>query len=148
MRFKVELFWGKLGPNCPFVWKGDFLRKLTNATIVYLLHPIMLQILKKVLSVGQIMSYKVLQFWVKLNTNYQFTLKEVFFFFFFFFEKLTDADFVHFMYPIKILQCLEKIIKVNHKIQGCIIFGQIGLGYFLGENWLSLLLSICCAPSY
>ena len=57
----------------------------------------MLQILKKVLSVGQIMRYKVLQFWVKLDTNYRFTLKGDFFFV----EKLTDVDFAYFMYPIK-----------------------------------------------
>ena len=83
---------------------------MTNATIVYLLCPIMQQILKKVLSVF------------------------FFFFFVFFFEKLTDVNFVYFMYPVKILQCLEKIMKVVHKIQSCIIFGQIGLGYFFWEN--------------
>ena len=51
-----------------------------------------------------------------------------------FFEKLTDVNFVHFMYPILIVQCLKKSIKVDHKIQGCNFFGQVGLGHFLGEN--------------
>ena len=27
----------------------------------------------------------------------------------------------------------KKIIKVDHKMQGCIIFGQIGLGHFFGK---------------
>ena len=58
--------------------KGIFLRKLTNTTTVYLLCPIILQNLKKVISVGQIMRYKVLQFWVKLGTNYRLPLKEFF----------------------------------------------------------------------
>ena len=44
------------------------------------------------------------------------------------FEKLTDVNFVYFIYPIIILQCLKNIIKVDQKIQGWIIFGQIGLG--------------------
>ena len=56
-----------------------FLRKLTNAIFVYLLCPIMLQSLKKGLSVGQIRRYKVFHFWKKLNTNYRFTLKGDFF---------------------------------------------------------------------
>ena len=55
------------------------LRKLTNAIFVYLLCPIMLQSLKKGLSVGQIRRYKVFHFWKKLNTNYRFTLKGDFF---------------------------------------------------------------------
>ena len=42
----------------------------------------------------------------------------------------------------------KKIIKVDHIIQGCIICGQIGLGYLWGKNWLSLLLSICYALSH
>ena len=44
-----------LDPNCPFAWKEDFLGKLTTTAIVYLLCPIMLQYLKKILNVGQIM---------------------------------------------------------------------------------------------
>ena len=132
-----------MSPNCPSAWKGDFLRKLTNATIAYLLCTIMLQSLKKVLSVGQIMRYKVLQFWAKLDTNYWFTLKEEFFL-----KKLTDVNFVYFMNLPNYYNVWKNIIKVDHKIEGCVIFGQIGLGYFFGENWLSLLLSICSAPSY
>ena len=65
--------------NLPLAWKVDFLRKLTNTTTVYLLCPIILESLKKVLSVGQITRYKVLQFWAKLGTNYRFTLKGDFF---------------------------------------------------------------------
>ena len=53
-----------------------------------------------------------------------------------FLEKLTVVNFVYFLYPIIILQCLKKIIKVNQKIQGWLIFGQIGFGHFGGENWL------------
>ena len=64
-----------MGPNYPFAWKRDFLWKLTNATHVYLLFPIMLQSRKNVYSVGEIMRYKVLQFWTKLDTNYRLTLK-------------------------------------------------------------------------
>ena len=36
----------KLGSNSPFAWKGDFLGKLTNTTIVYVLCPIILNISK------------------------------------------------------------------------------------------------------
>ena len=50
--------------------------------------------------------------------------------------------------PPKYYNVQKTVIKVDHKIQGWIIFGQIGLGYLLGENWLLLLLSICCAPRY
>ena len=132
-----------MSPNCPSAWKGDFFRKLTNATIAYLLCTIMLQSLKKVLSVGQIMRYKVLQFWAKLDTNYWFTLKEEFFL-----KKLTDVNFFYFMNLTKYYNVRKNIIKVDHKIEGCVIFGKIDLGYFFGENWLSLLLSICSAPSY
>ena len=49
MRYKVEQFWaklGKIGPNCPFTWKGDILEKLINTT-VYLSCLIMLQCVKK-----------------------------------------------------------------------------------------------------
>ena len=107
-----------------FALKGDFLGKLTNTSIVYLLCPIMLQCLKKILRIWQIMRYNVLQFWAKLDTNYPLMLKGNFL------EKLTDVSFVYLMYPIIILQCLKWIIKVVQKIQGCITFGQIGLGHF------------------
>ena len=56
-----------------------------------LLCPIMLQSLKKALSIGQIMRYKVLRFWDKLDTNYCLHLKGIFF------EKLTAVNFVYFM---------------------------------------------------
>ena len=52
-----------------------------------------------------------------------------------FFKKLT-VIFVYFKYPIAILQRLKKIIKVDHKIQGCIIFEQIGQRHFFWKNWL------------
>ena len=75
---------------------------------------------EKILRVGQIMRYKKF---------YPFTLKEDFL------KKWTDVNFVYFMHPITTLQCFEKKnIKVDHKIQGCIIFGQIGLTYFFWEN--------------
>ena len=67
------------------------------------------------------MRCKVFQFWAKLDTNHQFTPQGDFF------EKWTAVNFVYFMYPIAILQCLKKFIKVDHKIQSCIIFGQIDL---------------------
>ena len=69
---------GQTGPKLSFCKRGFFLEKLTNTTIVYLLCRNMLQCLKKLLSIGQIMRYKVLQFWTKLDTNYPFTLKENF----------------------------------------------------------------------
>ena len=87
---------------------------------------IMLQYLKKFLRVGQIMRYKVLQFWAKSDTNHPFTLKGDFV------EKLTDVNFVYFMYHHNTIM-FKKIIKVDHKIQDCIIFGQIGLGHFFGK---------------
>ena len=49
MRYKFKSFWAKLGPNSPFALKEDFLQKLTNTTILYLLCPVMLQCLKKYL---------------------------------------------------------------------------------------------------
>ena len=36
MRCMVAYFWAKLGPNCPFALKKDFLRKLANVVFVYL----------------------------------------------------------------------------------------------------------------
>ena len=75
MSYKVKQFWCNLDLNCPFAWKGDFLGKLTNAAIVYLLRPVMLQSLKIFLSIGQGMRYKVLQFWDKLGANNRFTFK-------------------------------------------------------------------------
>ena len=70
------------------------------------------------------MRYKVLQFWANLNTNHPFILKRDFF------EKLTDVNCVYFMYSITIRQFQKKIIQMDHKIQGCTIFGQIGPGNF------------------
>ena len=64
-----------LSCNCPFPWKDDFLEKLTITTLVYLLFTIKLQCLKKVLRLGNIMRYKVLQFWAKSDTNHSFTNK-------------------------------------------------------------------------
>ena len=64
----------------------------------------------------QIISYKVLKFWAKLDTNYPFTPKANFF------EKLT-LIFVCFRYPIKIIQCFKTIAKVDYNVQGWIIFG-------------------------
>ena len=75
MRCKVEQFWFKLGPNCPFAWNNYFSGKLTYPTIVYLFYPITLQYFKKVIRVGQIMRDKVLQFWTKSDTNHPFTNK-------------------------------------------------------------------------
>ena len=42
--------------------------------------PLCYKVSKRVLSVLQIMRYKVLQFWAKLDTNYQFILKKGIFF--------------------------------------------------------------------
>ena len=138
MRYKIKLFWGKLGPYCPFAQKGDFLRKLTNENIVYLLCPIMLQILKTFLSTGHITRYKVLQFWLKLDTNYRFTLKGVFFFFF---EKLTDVNFAYFMY-CTLSKCYNvqkkslkwitryKVASFLDKLAQGIFFGKINYRYF------------------
>ena len=64
--------------------------------------PIMLQCLKKVIRVGQIVIYKVFQIWAKLDIDHPFTLKRDFF------EKLTNMNFVYFMLPIIILQFLQK----------------------------------------
>ena len=70
------------------------------------------------------MRYKVLQFWFNLKTNHSFTFKGNSF------EKFTDVNFVYFMCAITILHCLKEIIKVDPKIENCIIFGQTGLVYF------------------
>ena len=56
---------------------------------------------QKNLRVGLIKKYKMLLFGAKLDTNYPFALAGDFF------EKLTDVNFVYFMYPIAILQCLN-----------------------------------------
>ena len=65
---------GQNGPRLSFCLKMDFLKKLTN-TSVYLFCPIMLQCLKKILPVEQIMRYKVPQFWTKFGPNCTFPLK-------------------------------------------------------------------------
>ena len=77
----------------------------------------MLQGLKKFPRVGHIMKYKVLQFWTKVDINYRFTLKGIFFFL-----NFTDVNFVYFMYLSKYYNVWKKVIKVDHKIQGSIIF--------------------------
>ena len=56
---------------------------------------------QKNLRVGLIKKYKMLLFGAKLDTNHPFALAGDFF------EKLTDVNFVYFMYPIAILQCLN-----------------------------------------
>ena len=71
---------------------------------------------------------KVLQFWAKLDTNYRFTLKKgIFFWKNILMLILTTSCTLSKYYNVQ-----KKLIKVDHKIQGCIIFGQIGLGYFFG----------------
>lgn len=54
----------------------------------------------------------MLQFWVKMNADHPFITKIDIF------EKLTliDVNFAYFMNPIIVLQCLKRIIKVDHKI--------------------------------
>ena len=44
---EVPSFWAKLGPNCPFVPKGDFFREF-KFTFVDLLCPVILQHFKKI----------------------------------------------------------------------------------------------------
>ena len=133
MSYKVKQFWCNLDLNCPFAWKGDFLGKLTNAAIVYLLRPVMLQSLKIFLSIVQGMRYKVLQFWAQIT---DLLLKGIFlknWLMLILSTSCTQSKY----YNIK-----KKIVNVDRKIQGFIIFAQVGLGYFLGKNCLSLLLSI------
>ena len=55
---------------------------------------------KSNLRVAHIMWYKIFLFEAKLDTNHSFALAGDFF------EKLTDVNFVYFMYSITILQCL------------------------------------------
>ena len=114
----------QIGTKLSFCLKRGFFRKINKCSYCLPIVPIMLQCLKKALRVGQIMRYKVLQFWANLNTNHPFNLKRDFF------EKLTDVNCVYFMYSITIRQFQKKIIQMDHKIQGCIIFGQIGPGNF------------------
>ena len=97
----------KLGPNCPFAIKEIFFEALTNTTIVYILCHIMLQCLQKDFRVRQIMRYKVLQFWTKLNTNHPFSFTGDFF------ERLNYVNYICLMYPIAIPQCFRK----NHYIK-------------------------------
>ena len=47
------------------------------------------------------MRYKILLFGGKLDTNHPFALAGDFF------EKLTDVNFVYFMYPVTTLHCLN-----------------------------------------
>ena len=68
-----------------------------------------------------------LQFWAKLDTNPPFTLKGDFFFKYWLALILSTS-----CTPIP--QFFQKNIEVDHKIQGCIIFGQAFLGYFLGKG--------------
>ena len=67
-----------MGLSCLFAWKNDFLGNLTSTNIVYLFSSIMLQCLKTVLRLDQIVRYKVLHFWTKLNTNHLSTNREDF----------------------------------------------------------------------
>ena len=60
MRYKINSFWLKLDPDSFFAWKGDFMEILTNITIFYLLCPIMLQCLKKILADYEILGVEVL----------------------------------------------------------------------------------------
>ena len=97
---------GRNWSQIAFSFKRGFFGKLTNTTILHLLCPIMLQCLKKeILKVGHVMRYKMLQFWVNLDTDHPFTLKGNFF------EKLIDVNFVYFIYPIITLKCLKKSLN-------------------------------------
>ena len=132
-----------MGQNCDFAWKEGFLRKLTNAAIVYQLYLIMLQSLKKSLAYGRSWGIRCCSFgpnWTKIT---YLSLKRPFFLKNWLMLILSTS-----CTPPKYYNVQKTVIKVDHKIQGWIIFGQIGLGYLLGENWLLLLLSICCAPRY
>ena len=60
------------------------------------------------------------------------------------FEKLTDVNFVYFMYPHHNTTMFKKIIKVDQKIQGFIIFGQIGVGHFFGKLTIITFVSLLC----
>ena len=82
---------GQIGPKLSFCLKRGFFEKLINTTFIYLLCSIMpLCFRKNPLRVGQIMRYKILLFWAKLDRNHPFTLAGDFF------EKLT-VNSVYFM---------------------------------------------------
>ena len=95
----------------------------------------MLQFLKKY---WQIMRYKVLKFWTKLDTNHPVAA-------IWDFLKKLDCDFCLLQIPNHNTIMIKKIIKVDHKIQGCIIFGQLGQGHFFGGKLaIVTLFSLLC----
>ena len=62
------------------------------------------------------------------------------------FLKKTDCYFCLLKYLITILQCLKKIIKVDHKIQGCMTFGQTGQRHFFrGKLSVITFVNLLCA---
>ena len=129
--------WDKIGPSCPVAWKVDFLGKLTNTTIVYLLgcmSPNVYKRLQNIVRVGRITRYKVSHFSAKLHTNHPFTLKV------FLLKNWLTLILSTSCNPSQYLQCLKKTNKLDHKIEGCIIFGQISDVLFLfwgrGKEWL------------
>ena len=129
--------WDKIGPNCPFAWKVYFLGKLTNTTIVYLLgcmFPNVYNRLQNIVRVGRITRYKVSHFSAKLPTNHPFTLKG------FLLKNWLTLILSTSCKPSQYLQCLKKTNKLDHKIKGCIIFGQISDVLYLffgwGKEWL------------
>ena len=67
------------------------------------------------------MRHKVFQFWAKLDTNHSFTLKVDFFLKKGLMLVLSASCTPSQYYNVK------KNHKVDHKLQSCIIFGQIGL---------------------
>ena len=87
----------------------------------YLFCPIMPQCLLKILTLEQIMRYKVSQFWVKLDPNFPFPQNRVF-------------NWLVTMYSIIILQC--------QRIWGCRIFGEIGQRDFWEIDYRYFYLSI------
>ena len=97
-----------MGPYCPFAWKGDFFEKVLHYCLPIVPHCATMS--QKRLYSRQMMRYKVykvLLFCAKLGTNHPLALTD----FCFCFEKLTDVNFVYFMYPITILHCLKKSLK-------------------------------------
>lgn len=123
---------GQIWAKLSFCMKsGFFLGKLTNTTIVYLLGPMPPNVYKRlqnILRVGRITRYKASHFSAKLPTNHGFTFKG------FLLKNWLTLILSTSCNPSQYLQCLKKINKLDHKIEGCIIFGPISdvLFLFLG----------------
>ena len=135
---------GQIGPKLSFCLKRGFFGKIDKC---YDCTPLCYKVSKMSLAYGRSWGTRCYSFgpnWTQITDLH---LKRGFFFW----KNILMLILTTSCTLSKYYNIQKKLINVDHKIQGCIIFGQIGLGYFSGwgkGDWLSLLLSICCTSSY